>query len=186
MNEYAIGQSIGGLIGALIGLLIAVIIIKVCNTNKKYKTEYDERQQIMIGKSYKYAMITTWVALALLIFIELSEIELPLTNPALVAVVLFISVLVFASYAIWTDAYWGTNSNIKRYTLALIIIGLVNLLATIAFFVNGSLFEDGKLGFSSLNLFCTILFAVIAIELLAKKAIDNNSNSDEEDADEES
>ena len=44
--------------GIICGLIIAVIIIKVCNKNGKFKSDYDERQQIMIGKSYKYAMMT--------------------------------------------------------------------------------------------------------------------------------
>ena len=79
----------------IIGLIIAVVVVKVCNTNGKFKTNYDERQQIMIGKSYKCAMITAWILLAIYIVIDAGGNKLPMENSMVAFTIMFISVMVF-------------------------------------------------------------------------------------------
>ena len=95
----------------MVGLVIAVIVIKVCNTNGKFKTDYDERQKVMIGKSYKYAMITAWALMALYMVIDMGGNKLPMENSLVIFTIIVVSVMVHTSYAVWKDAYFGINNN---------------------------------------------------------------------------
>ena len=52
MNVF---KSAGFVIGIVIGLIACVVLFKISNTNHKSKTEYDERQQVIRGKAYRYA-----------------------------------------------------------------------------------------------------------------------------------
>ena len=51
MNS-SLSHSAGTAVGVLFGLVIAFIIIRFSNNNKKYRTEYDERQLKARGDAY--------------------------------------------------------------------------------------------------------------------------------------
>lgn len=171
--------------GLLVGLIIAVIIVKICNTNGKFKTDYDERQKIMIGKSYKCAMITTWVLLAIWMIVDMGGNKLPVENSVLAFSVIFVSVMVHASYSVWTDAYFGGNSNNKRYAIMSIVITLINLAAAVRYFMDGSIIIDGVLTFRVVNAECALMFLILGIEFWIKSIVDKKENM-QEDGDEES
>ena len=51
-------RSSGLVFGLIIGLAIAAILIKAANKDGKFKTKYDERQEAVRGKAYKYSFYT--------------------------------------------------------------------------------------------------------------------------------
>ena len=172
--------------GIIVGLIVAVIIIKACNRNGKFKTDYDERQQIMIGKSYKYAMITAWVLMAIYMVIDLGGNVIPMDNAMSVFTILFVSVMVHSSYSVWTDAYFGRNTDNKKYAIVAIVITAINVAATIAYIKDGQLIVDGVLTVRGVNAECALMFLIIGVEFCIKAVIDKKQEGREEDDDEES
>ena len=55
MNAVA---SYGMVFGLMIGLVIAVILLKFANKDHRFKTQYDERQESIKGRGYKYSFYT--------------------------------------------------------------------------------------------------------------------------------
>lgn len=129
----------------ILGLIIAIIIVKMCNTNGKFRTDYDERQQKMIGKGYKKAMITAWVMLGIYYILDMGGVVLPVENSVLIFTVIFVLAMVYVLYAVWTDAYWGRNNKYKSYVAAFTVITLFNLFLSVMAVVDGSMIVDGVL-----------------------------------------
>ena len=172
--------------GVICGLIIAVIIIKVCNKNGKFKSDYDERQQIMIGKSYKYAMITAWVLMAVYMVIDIGGNVLPMDNALVIFTIMFVSIMVHTSYSVWTDAYFGSNNDNKKYAIMAIVVTAINAAATVAYYRDGQLIVDGVLTVRAVNAECALMFLILGVEFLIKGIVDKSLGKDEEDDDEES
>lgn len=166
----------GRTVGALVGFVIAFILIKVCNTNKKTKTEWDERQQLERGKAYKYGFI---VAVAYMFLQGLVPLDtLPYMNNMMVSLIGgFIAIAVFSVISIWKDANFGMNSDVKKYTVLYVVLGLFNGVIGIMAAVAGHIVEDGELQFPFINLGIGVLFLLIGIELVVK----HNLNKAEEE-----
>lgn len=170
----------------IIGIIISIIIIKACNSNGKFKTDYDERQKLMIGKSYKCAMMTAWALMAVYGVIDIGGVVLPIQNAVIIFTILIISVMVQAMYSVWADAYWGSNNKYGSYIVMFIIITLINLSAAVASIMDGSMIVDGILTGRVINFECALIFMILGIEMWVKKIVDKKANGAEEDDDEES
>ena len=68
-------QGFGFIVGLIVGLILVVILFKYANTDKKVKTEYDERQEKVRGKAYMYAFYTALIVEALLSMASICGIE---------------------------------------------------------------------------------------------------------------
>ena len=111
MEAYSLGKLIGVITGFVIGLALVVIIAAICNKNRKMKTEYDERQQILRGKGFKlgfYAMVI-WAALN--IVLSVAGFAIPAKPEILAFSYIVVGVLADVVYCIFHDAYWGMNNN---------------------------------------------------------------------------
>jgi len=162
-------KGIGAITGFVIGLLLCVVIFMVCNKNGKMKSEYDERQNVIRGKGYKYGFYTAMFYFAFMAIWPLTEIELPLSITVEAFVGIVLSVLVMSVYSIWNDAYWAINNNVERYTIMFIVITIFNLFVGGMSIAKGHMFKDGKLQDPFINLLCGIMFLIIAVVLIVKK-----------------
>ena len=174
------GRATGMIVGLIIGLVIAVVLIRMGNTNKKVKTEYDERQQAVRGDAYRYAFFTTCMSLAVAMIISLAEIELPFVDMGLYFMPIILGVLVLAGYTIWNDGYWGLNNNVKRYAVIFGVTGILNLLPVVALFTTGEGMENGKIGMPILNIMVLFMLIVLGGMLLAKKIAEKATGNSEE------
>ena len=52
------GKGAGFVIGLIVGIILVMVLIKMANKDRRIKTEYDERQEKIRGKAYKYAFYT--------------------------------------------------------------------------------------------------------------------------------
>ena len=77
MSTYNIARFTGVLCGFAVGIVLVIIIAKICNRNRKMKTEYDERQNIVRGNGYKYGFYAMMIYAALLVVLGVAEIDLP-------------------------------------------------------------------------------------------------------------
>jgi len=172
-------EFIGIICGATIGLIISVIVLTVCNRNKKVKTEYDERQKAIRGKSYMYGFYTAVIYMAALVLFYMTEIAIPFTIPVVMFFGIFLSISVLAVHSILNGAYWGLNNNKGRYIIVFCACALINLAVGISAMINGSILEgvQGPL----INFLCGILCLEIGIAVLIKDHIGSKDEEEGED-----
>ena len=179
---YAAGFAVG-----LIGVLVVFFIIWKVKGNVS-KGHYDERQELLRGRGYKYAFFTVMGLLSAYLVADgmgLMEI-LPFTSAAMAFAILIIGVLVYALYCIKNDAYFGVGMNKKSYVILLLFVVGINAFSVIMDFMTGS-YDGGKIALGpSMQILCVIVFSVILIALLVKdrKTADEEDEEDEEEKEE--
>ena len=175
-----IGISAGLAVGILFGLIIAILLVRMANTNKKYKTEYDERQLRVRGDAYRYAFYTVVIYEAILAVLAVGDITLPIQGYLVHFAGILLGCLVLSGYSIWKDAWWGINNNRKRYAVIFIICAVLNLIPVIGSIATGTLMQEGQLMSPFLNVMVCIMLLLVGIELLVKNLMDKNSGKEEE------
>ena len=171
-------RSAGLAIGLFVGLIICVVIFKYWNKDGKIKTQYDEMQELVRGRAYKYAFWTLVAYEAIMCILSGFSFNLHADMFIMHFSGIIIAALVHASYSVWNDAYMGLNTNAKRFTVCMILIGLVNLLSGIAAIAGGSLVIDGVLQAPFTNLLCAFVFIVIGVEIAVKDRIDKRDGEE--------
>ena len=168
--------------GVFFGLLIVVLIVRFANRNKKIKTEYDERQQIIRGKSYTYACYTLAAYEFIMTFLSMGGIleSIPIEYYNFHLFGIYIGGIVLAVHSIWNGAYWGLNNNIKRYTVVFIILFLINLMPVVLTIINGVKTINGIIMFPFVNAACLLLFVALGIALIARKRLDDRMKEEED------
>ena len=173
-------RAVGVAIGILVGLIIAVLLIRFANKNKKYKTEYDERQIKVRGDAYRYAFYTVVVIEVILFLLKLAEVSLPVHDSILHIGCVLVGCIVLCMYSIWKDAYWGINNNRKRYGIVMVLCGVLNLIPVIGAFAEGSMVQDGIVTGPVINLLVCVMLLLIGFELLLKHILEKRSEQAEE------
>lgn len=184
--EYNIGFVIGLVVAIGAAVLFLSYIAKKNNTNGRLRTEYDERQKLEVGKGYK---IGYWTLLGYLALVMAADsvaagngAELPADFGVLAFTGIIISIMVFCTYCIMTEAYWGLNNNRNRYVILLAAIGIINLVLAILSIIRGDMIIDGKLQGSFINLLCAVLMAeVLAADLIKRISDKNKEVTDDEE-----
>jgi len=169
-------------IGIIVGLLICIIIIKFTNKDGKSKTQYDEMQELERGKAYKYAFWTMCGVAAFIGCLTLFEIKIPFDMFTLFLMVILSGTVVQASYCIMKDAYIGLNTNKVKTGIALVVIGIINLINVILFIVKGKFFVDGMFNLSFCNLLCGLTMLFIGVMFVIKNAVSKKEDSGDEES----
>ena len=175
-----IGMSAGMAVGILFGLVLAILLVRMANSNKKFKTEYDERQLLARGNAYRYAFYTVVIYEAALAVLAVGEIPLPISGYLLHFAGILLGCLVLSGYSIWKDAWWGINNNRKRYAIVFIVCALLNIIPVIGALKNGSMVQEGQLTSPFLNVMVCFMLLVVGIELLVKNMLDKRAGKEEE------
>ena len=173
--------AIGVTAGLIVGLIIAVVLLKVANTDRKIKTEYDERQKVIRFKGYMYGFYTVLIFQVVMVLIHISGMEMPIEDFALDFTGVILGCIVVCAYCIWNGVYWGLNNDPKRYYVIFIICIVLNLIPIVVPAARGTLLENGKLGLPMLNVMVLIMMAVVLITLAVKTIADKNKAGEEED-----
>ena len=175
------GKMLGITIGILVGLLIGIIILKYINQDSKIRAKYDERQQLVRGKAYRLAFWTAVILMALYSMADAYGLDLPIKRYIIPFIIIIISILVHATYAIFNDGYFGVNENRKKAFIVFVLIGLLNFGVAVLEIKRGKMMEDGKLGAPFMNLICGISFVLIGIVLIIKNMITKEDIDEEEE-----
>ncbi len=170
--------------GLAFGIVTALIIFAlVWKFNKKtMKGTFDERQELVRGRGYKYAAFTMLGLLTLDLLAEsMNAYEtLPLTRTLAVFIIILAGVMVYALYCIRNDSYFGVGTDTRAYRAVMWIVIACNAVSGISGLKEGVL-VDGKLSFGPCAslLFC-IAFISIMISLHVKsRAADDDDAYDE-------
>ncbi|MCR5575651.1 MAG: hypothetical protein K6F56_01435 [Oscillospiraceae bacterium] len=169
MNAYQTGRAFGILTGIIIGLVLVAVLLRYMNTDHKMKTQYDEMQQIIRNRGYKYGFITVLIVEALLCVVT-TAFTIPAEPIVIHFLPIFLGVVVQSSYSIWNGAEVGLNTNMKRYIVFAVIASLINFLAFFMAWRTGSLVEDGTLQAPFINLLCALMFGILGVVGLVRKA----------------
>jgi zinc transporter ZupT len=167
---------LGVVVGIIFGLLLVAVSMRLMKKDSKQKNTYDERQEAIRGKAYKYGFFTL-VFLTIGIGICDDVLSKYFESMILHYLVVVISILVFAITCIFKEAYLSLNEKPKRVLAVFSLLGVVNLLGGGAQCAAGKAFKDGKLLDGSLNLFTGILFIVLTIMMAVKFWMDKKEEA---------
>ncbi len=176
MNKAFIGFPIG----LMVGLIICVILFKIANTNKKIKTDYDERQEAIRNRGYKYSFYTMIAAEAVCLCIRAIDFALPFAGYLLDLAAILIGCLVLAIYTIWNDAYWGLNNSRKRYTAIFAVVVILNFFPVIMSLKTGFLATTGINSIPWMNIMVLIWLGIIGLAAVIKNIVKKNDTEEEE------
>ena len=161
---------------AFISLIAIVVIVFITTKLRKNQTpKYDERQEIVRGKAYKYAFFTMLIFGALYMYCSLFiESELLLASVALM-IDMFIGLVVYAVYSIWNDAFATLNGISKSYIIFLACTVVLNLGNAIGTIKDGSIIANGTLTLDSISLVCAISLTIVLVTMLVKKLMNREA-----------
>ena len=164
-TAYAAGLAFGVLTAVII-----LIIFRKFNKNK-LKGTFDERQELVKGRGYKYATFTLLILMGLDLLAEsFGAFEtLPVSRELAMFFIIIVGILVYAVYCIKNDAYLGIGTNMRSYKALMWIIVVLNGVSAIMGLREGAI-VDGKLAFGPFaSLLCCLAFATIGIAFYTKK-----------------
>lgn len=174
------GKVFGFTTGLIIGLVLVVIFFKIANTNNKIKSEYDERQQRIRGKAYKYAFYTMILYHVFMIGLSFADISIPIEPYVSEFFGIFLGCTVLGGYCVWHDVYWGLNNDKKRYFVIFGVCLLLNLFPVVMPALSGEFARDGIGGAPMINIMVIIMMLILLVELGIKHLIDKNKNEEED------
>lgn len=176
-TEYAAGLAFG-----IVTALIIFLVIWKFSKKAGMKGNFDERQELVRGRGYKYAFFIVVILLTLELLAESFNAFdiLPLTRTLTLFFILLTGVMVYALYCIRNDSYFGVGTDARTYKAVMWIVIVCNAISGFTGLKDGAI-VDGKLAFGPCAslLFCAA-FAVILISLSLK-----NKASEEESAEDE-
>lgn len=164
--EHSFAYIAGVAVGILLVAVVMFIFNRKAHTDGARKPRFDERQELVRGRGYKYAFFTLMVYLVAYGVIGYTWFA-PLVGAFLGLV---IGVGVYACYTIWQDAYFALNEKRRMYILLDALIFAINAAAGVSNILQGRVMENGVVtGGGSLNLMCAVLFLVVLVALLCKE-----------------
>ncbi len=166
------GMAYALIVGVIIGLLLVVIIMAATKTDDNIKCNFDERQELVRGKGFKYGFFTMLICNGIFAVLKLLEVALFAEAEVPMFFSMLVGVAVFACYCIWNDGYFSLNENRRSLMIVFAVVGIVNVALGVINICRGEFLVNGSLTFHSLNFFCGILSAVIFVALLFKKIKD--------------
>ena len=164
-TEYAAGLAVG-IVAAL------VLFGVVWKLNKKtMKGQFDERQELVRGRGYKYACFTLLFMIVLDLLIESFGVfeTLPVSRELYLFLTILVGVMVYALYCIKNDSYFGVGTDTRTYRAVMWIVIVCNAISGVTGLKDGAM-ADGKLAFGPCAslIFC-IAFIIIMITISIKQ-----------------
>ena len=177
-TSYAAGLAFG----IVTALIIFGLIWKF--SKKSMKGTFDERQELVRGRGYKYACFTL---LGLLTFDLLLESfrafeTLPVTRELFLFFILIVGIMVYALYCVKNDSYFGVGMDTRTYRAVMWIVIVCNAISAVSGLMDGGAMEDGKLAFGPwAALICVIAFIILMISLKVRSRSADLEETEEEE-----
>lgn len=137
-----------------------VVFLKKTKTDGSMRCKYDERQQLVRGRGFKYAFFTMLLYDFFLVLLDCMDIRYGDMGTEM-GTGMMLGCAVYAIYCILNDGYFSMNENMPRVLFVLISLGLVNLILGIHSIIRGDIVEDGMLTIQSMNLLCGLIMLFI-------------------------
>lgn len=160
---------VGVYAGVIIGIICVVLLLALTKNGDSAKCRFDERQELVRGRGFKYGFFTLLICNFIVFMLEMSDVPVYAETEVIVVINCLIGISIYVIYCIWNEGYFALNENRKRLMVAFAVIGVGNLLVSAVNIAEGTMIENGKLTFRSLNLCCGLLLIVVFVTLLLKK-----------------
>ena len=176
-TNYAMGLAFG-IVTALIRFAIVWKFSK-----KSMKGTFDERQELVRGRGYKYASFTMLGLLTLDLLIESFDAfeTLPVTRTLAIFLMILAGVMVYALYCIKNDSYFGVGTDTRTYRAVMWVVIVCNAISGFSGLKDGAM-VDGKLSFGPC---ASLLFCLAFVIIMIMLSIKQRSMSEEEDAEDD-
>lgn len=163
--HFVLGFFTGLMIVFIIALVVSLIVKK-----KNGPAKYDERQELLRGRAFKYAF---WVLIAYLCLNGLLQVGTGLEWADLMTssfIGICLSLTVFVVICIMNDAYFAFNQKPRLYLVMFGILIAVNLTAGILNLTDNDVrfVTEGKLNFHVLSFVVVVVFLAVFIALAIK------------------
>ena len=162
-------------------IVVQIFKIVMFKKDKDY-SGYDERQELIRGRAFRYGFLTLSFSLAAVVLWEECIGALPIEFSLLMMACLMVGCLVVILYDIWKDAYWGIRQA-SGSNAAIVLMVAVMVMQYLGFrahtnagdvIVHGVLTWDG-----GICLLIFVFFALIIVNLLLKAWVDRRGGSAE-------
>lgn len=164
-----------GIVLVAAGILLAR---KKGGGNGKVTCEFDERQELIRGKAFKWGffsyiiLLTAYISLDTLGFLKWMEKATACFG------IMVLGIAVFAVYAIWHDAYYSLRENNRIYIILFAVVGILNIVGGIRGIAAGDPEKmQGILGENPLNFLVGSLALLILLVTLLKQMKDKREGS---------
>lgn len=177
-TSYAAGLAFG----IVTALVFFIIIWKFIKKNNM-KGKFDERQELVRGRGYKYSAFTLIIMLTVDLIAESYGAfeKLPVGRTLAIFFMILTGVTVYALYCIKNDSYFGVGTDIRTYRAVMWVVIVCNAVSGISGLRSGAM-VNGKLEFGpwASLLFC-LAFAIIMISIgIKQRSMANEEASDED------
>ena len=176
-NSYAAGLAFG----IVTALIVFALIWKF--SKKNMKGAFDERQELVRGRGYRYACFTMLGLLVVDLLAESFEAfeTLPVTRTLAIFFIILAGVMVYALYCIKNDSYFGVGTDTRTYRAVMWIVIVCNAVSGFSGLKDGAM-ADGKIEFGPCAslLFC-LAFVIIMISISVKQRNMAKEEAAEED-----
>lgn len=178
---YIMNGNLAYGLGFVLGIVIvsAIILIPMLialTKDGRIKRKYDERQEAIRGRGFKLAFYTMIIMNMLYGFFQVACKELPIEPGAMVFIIIFMGVGVYAWYTILNDGYFALNERIPQTIVTFTIIGLANLLIGLNQIMNGDIIVDGVITYNCVNLVSGIFMLITVLVILIKQHKDKKED----------
>ena len=169
-------HSFAWLAGFVVGLLLVAVLCFLFGrkfyTDGSRKPRYDERQELVRGRGYKYAFFTLLVYQLLYAVLKTAFGWTVLDEMTEMFIGLYLSIGVYACYAIRHDAYFALNEKRWNYILLFAAIAVINAVVTVVNILRGEFVVDGAISYtSSMSLLLAALFLAVLAALLVREIV---------------
>lgn len=167
------------LFSIIVGILLAKLFQRKTRTDNSKKCRYDERQEVVRGKGFKYGFFTILICNGLSVCLKIAEVPLFAELELPIIIGSFTGIGIWAVYCIWNEGYFALNENKGKIMILFITAAIMNFTAGIASIVHGTIIQDGKLTYQSINFFGGLLFIIIFLTMFLKKAYKDGRDEQE-------
>ncbi len=164
-------RSAGLAFGLVIGLIIAAILIKVANKDGKFKTKYDERQEAVRGKAYKYSFYTMLFFEVVMMLVRGGGVSLGINDFYISLFGILLGCFVLCVHSIWNGAYWGLNNNRRSYFIIFTVATIINALPIVGYLSAGGTLSFNDDLYPMVNVMVIVWLLLIGLVALIKKMV---------------
>ncbi len=167
MTEYSMGYYLGAGAGVIVGLILIAVVFKFVRKDGSYRCKYDERQELVRGRGFKYGFLTMLIYQAGVTFFgNILEGFIELNILSIIGICL--GMVVYATYSIWNDGYVAVNENPQRLIIVFGGVSILNLIIGIRNGIEGKICINGIVSYGAINVVCGILLLIIFVEMIMK------------------
>ncbi len=161
--------------GVALGFLFVISILalfKFMKRDRPLKCKYDERQELVRGRGFRYAFFV-WLIYGIWDVFFGESLTVLAEHSIITFCGICLGCFVYAAYAIWNDGYFALNEKPWRVVLVFVGLAVVDFALAGIQIGRGDMQRDGRIAICATNLISGVtllmVVAVVVVKNLYKK-----------------